>query len=116
VAYDRRFGEYVRDLLQDLGEIRIRPMFGAGGLYSGELMFAMIHEDVLYLRAGPGDEAALIEAGSRQFTYPMKDGTIMPLSYWSLPDEAADDPEAAVTWARGSLAAAAVKKQGKGAR
>ena len=28
MAYDPRYGEFVRELLAELGELRIRPMFG----------------------------------------------------------------------------------------
>ena len=113
MAYDARTGEFVRELLADLGEIRIRPMFGAAGVYLGDLFFAIIDDDVLYLRAEDTDRAAYEAAGARQFTYAMKDGVIQSMAYWSLPDTAADDPEEAVAWARKAVAAARKKAASK---
>ncbi len=113
MAYDRRSGEFVRELLADLGELRIRPMFGGAGVYLDDLFFGIIVDDVLYLRADDDSRPAFVEAGSRQFTYAMKDGQIQSMAYWSLPDSAADDPEEAVTWARKAVDAARKKAAGK---
>jgi len=113
LAWDRRYGEFVQELLADLGEVRIRPMFGGAGVFSGELMFGLLFEDTLYLRGDDENEPALKAAGARQFVYAPKNGEASPMRYWSLPDTAADDPDEAVAWARGSLAAAARKETGK---
>src|SRR4051794_21307409 len=105
MAYDKRYGEFVRELLEELGEIRIRPMFGGAGVYLDELFFGIILDETLFLRADDQNREAFEAAGSRQFTYPMKDGEIMSMAYWSLPDTAADDPEEAVRWARAAVEA-----------
>jgi DNA transformation protein and related proteins len=110
VAYDKRYGEFVRELLEDLGEIRLRPMFGGAGVYVDDLFFGLIFEETLFLRADDVNRPAFEDAGSRQFTYPMKDGEIASMAYWSLPDTAADDPEEAVAWARGAVDAVMRKK------
>lgn len=63
-----------------------------------------------------GDEAlgdAFVDAGSRQFTYPTKDGRTMSMGYWTLPETALDDPDEAVAWARRSLDVAVKKASGK---
>jgi DNA transformation protein and related proteins len=113
MAYDARTGEFVRELLAGLGEVRIRPMFGGAGVYFDDLFFAIIDDDVLYLRAEEDDRPAYQAAGARQFTYAMKDGVIQSMAYWSLPDSAADDPEEAVAWARKAVEAARRKAVGK---
>jgi DNA transformation protein len=113
MAYDPRTGEFVRELLVGLGEIRIRPMFGAAGVYLEDLFFAVIDDDVLYLRADDDTRDQFVAAGSRQFTYEMKSGTIESMGYWSLPDTAADDPDDAVVWARKAVEAARRKAAGK---
>ena len=102
----------MREHLAGLGELRITKMFGAGAVYKDALLFALIDDDVLWLRADAENEPALREAGSIQFTYPMK-GQQMPMAYWSLPDTAADDPDEASAWARASIEAAARKAAAK---
>lgn len=116
MAYDRRYGEHVRELLQDMGEIRIRPMFGAAGVYRDDLMFGVIDDDVFYIRTDDQTRAAFADAGARRFTYPGKDGEVIGTSYWSLPDEAADDPAAAADWARLGIEAAQRKLAAKTSR
>ncbi len=113
MAYDPRTGEFVRELLEGLGEIRIRRMFGAAGVYFDDLFFAIIDDDILYLRAEEADRPAYQAAGSRQFTYAMNDGVIQSMAYWSLPDSAADDPDEAVMWARKAIEAARTKASKK---
>ena len=113
MAYDRRTGEFVRELLQDLGELRIRPMFGGAGVYLDDLFFGIVVDEALYLRADDDTREAFVAAGSRQFTYEMKDGQIASMAYWSLPDAAADDPDEAVRWARLAVEAAAKKVAAK---
>ena len=56
---------------------------------------------------------AFVEAGSRKFTYPTKDGRTMSMGYWTLPEPALDDPDEAVAWARRSLDVAVKKASGK---
>ena len=56
---------------------------------------------------------AFVDAGSRQFTYPTKDGRMMSMGYWSVPEPALDDPDEAVAWARRSLDVAVKKASGK---
>lgn len=112
MAYDRAFGEWVREHFAALGPLQIKPMFGAAAVYADGLIFALLDDGVVWLKADEENEPALRTAGATQFTYPMKDGRIMPLAYWSLPDAAVDDADEAARWARLSLAAA-VRKAAK---
>lgn len=76
-------------------------------------MFSLLDDGVVWLK---GDEAlgeAFEEIGSRQFTYPTKDGRTMSMGYWTLPETALYDPEGAVSWARRSLEVAVKKAAGK---
>jgi DNA transformation protein and related proteins len=109
VAYDPQFGEWVQEHFAGLGPLQIKRMFGAAAVYSEGLIFALLDDGVVWLKADEENEPALRAAGATQFTYPMKDGRVMPMAYWSLPDAAVDDPEEAVRWGRMS-AAAAVRK------
>lgn len=103
MAYDRAFGDWVRDHLGDLGPIEIKRMFGAAGVTFGGTMFAILDDGEVWLKADVTLAEDLAAAGSRQFSYPTKGGQTMLMSYWSLPDEAVDDAEEAVAWARRSV-------------
>jgi DNA transformation protein len=103
---------FVLELIEGLGPISNRPMFGCGALYCDGLLFGLIDDGVFYLRADAATLGRFVEAGCSQFTYPSKNGE-MTLGYWTLPDEAADDPVAAVAWARLAVDAARRKAAGK---
>jgi DNA transformation protein len=99
------FNDFVLELLEGLGPVRVRRMFGGAGVYAGELMFGVVFDDVLYMRADEPMRAELAALGSAPFVYQSPRGP-MEMSYWRLPETAMDDPDEAVAWARRSLAVA----------
>ena len=106
MAYDPSFGEWVHEHFAGLGPLTIKRMFGGAGVSANGLIFALLDDGVVWLKSDDQNEPALRDAGARQFTYPMKDGVMMTMAYWSLPEPAVDDPDEAVRWARMSLDAA----------
>lgn len=114
MAYDAGFGEWVREHLAALGPLEIKRMFGGAGVYAaGGAMFALLDDGEVWLKGDESNIAALTAAGSRQFSFPGKDGEVMTLGYWSLPASAVDDPEEAVDWARGAMDVALRKAAAK---
>ena len=113
MAYDPDFGEWVREHFAALGPSEIKRMFGAGAVYAHGLIFALLDDGVVWLKADELNAPLLQAAGSRQFTYPTKGGETMSMAYWSLPDGALDDPDEAVAWARRSIDAALRKAAAK---
>lgn len=106
MGYDADFGEWVREHLGALGPLEIKRMFGGAGVYSGGVMFALLDDGVVWLKADAELAEAFRQAGSLQFTYPTKDGRTLSMGYWTLPDVALDDPQEAQAWARRSVAVA----------
>lgn len=106
MAYDPDFGEWVREHFAGLGPIEIKRMFGGAAVYSHDLIFALLDDGVVWLKADEVNAPLLEAAGARQFTYPTKDGKRMAMAYWSLPESALDDADEAVDWARQSIDAA----------
>ncbi|HPF94936.1 MAG TPA: TfoX/Sxy family protein [bacterium] len=96
----------INDLLAGLPALTHRRMFGAYGLYSAGRFFAIIDDGTLYLKADEALKEEFKEAGSIVFSYPMKDGEVATLNYWSLPEEALEDHELAKVWALKSIAIA----------
>ena len=113
MAYDPDFGEWVREHFDALGPLEIKRMFGAASVYANGLIFALLDDGVVWLKADEVNAPLLQAAGARQFTYPMKDGAMMAMAYWSLPESAVDDPDEAVDWARRSSDAALRKAADK---
>ena len=113
MAYDPDFGEWVREHLAALGSIEIKRMFGGAAVFANVLIFALLDDGVVWLKADETNAPLLQAAGARQFTYPAKEGKQMTMAYWSLPESAVDDPEEAVDWARQSIDAALRKASTK---
>lgn len=93
------------DLLQPLGPVRARAMFGGYGLYLDDLMFALIAFDALYFKADKLSEPEFEAAGGEPFVYEGKSKPIK-ISYWTVPDEALEDPESLLPWAERAVGAA----------
>ena len=99
-----------------LGPLEIKRMFGGASVYANGLIFALLDDGVVWLKADEVNAPVLQAAGARQFTYPTKDGNEMAMAYWSLPESALDDPDEAVDWARQSIDAALRKATTKKVR
>ncbi|CAN5348625.1 TfoX/Sxy family protein [soil metagenome] len=112
-ARDPAFEEWVREHFAALGPLEIKRMFGGASVYSHGLIFALLDDGLVWLKADEVSQPELEAAGSRQFTYPTKDGGTMSMAYWSLPETAVDDPDEAVEWARSAIDAALRKATAK---
>jgi DNA transformation protein and related proteins len=101
------------ELLEPLGRITVRRMFGGAGLYADGLIVGLEVEGTLYLKTDEQTRQAFADAGGVPFVYDGKDKPVST-SYWTAPDDAMDAPEAMRPWARlameASLRSAASKK------
>jgi DNA transformation protein len=113
MAISSDFKAYVEELFAPLGPITIKRMFGGAGVYAGEVMFALVSDDELYLKVDAESEAQFRAAGSRPFIYSGHDGQEIALGYWRAPDAAMESPDDAEPWGRMALDAAMRKRAGK---
>ncbi|HWF94857.1 MAG TPA: TfoX/Sxy family protein [Xanthobacteraceae bacterium] len=96
----------IRELFAAFGAVVVRRMFGAAGIYAGEIMFALAHEGVIFLKADPHTAPAFEREDLAPFTYATRDGKRAVMSYRRMPDRLYDDPDELAVWAREALAAA----------
>jgi DNA transformation protein len=104
------FHDFVKELFAGMGRIEVKRMFGGVCGYADGLMFLLIADDRIYLKADEPLRAELEAEGFGPFLWipesgPRK-GEQVPLGYWQLPDSALDDPDEAVQWGRKALAVA----------
>ncbi len=99
------FVEYLLEMLQPLGAVRAKSMFGGWGLYAGERFFALVAEDTLFLKVDEASRAEFEARGLQPFRYEAN-GKVSVMSYYQPPAEALDDRELLVAWAWKGLAAA----------
>lgn len=111
------FVENLQEVFAPFGAVSARRMFGGYGVYHDGLMFALVADDVLYLKADEESAGRFIERGLPAFEYD-KGGKKMKMSYYTAPETIFDDPEIAKEWAVLAFEAAlrAKKPTGKGKR
>ena len=86
---------FAMDLFSDLGPIINRKMFGGICLYYDGTVFSLVSSDgTIYLKTKGDLETELADDGGTQFHN-------MP--YWSLPDQALEDPTLACELGRRAL-------------
>lgn len=108
------FADHAVELLASVGSVEARRMFGGYGLYCGGTMFALIADDVLYLKVDEGNRGELERAGATPFVYGAR-GKRVVMSYLRAPDEALESRELAAPWVRSAYAAALRARSAKGA-
>ena len=90
--------------------VRARRMFGGIGLYAGELFFAIVDDDTLYLKVDATTRGEFETRGMPPFR-PYEGMTSM--NYSQLPEEVLEDADALRTWTEHSIE---VARRAKGAR
>jgi DNA transformation protein and related proteins len=96
------FLDLVRELCAPLGHITVRKMFGGASIYCDGLLFALVDDDVLYLKADDTTKVRYIAEGLKPFTYDGMTGPVS-MSYWRAPERLYDEPDEMVDWARAAL-------------
>jgi DNA transformation protein and related proteins len=102
------FHAFAQELFSDLGLVSVRRMFGGAGIYADGVMFALIDDDTIYIKADEALKADLRPHGSVAWTY-TRDGEAREMGYWRLPESALDDRDEAALWARRALLIARAK-------
>lgn len=95
---EKEFVSYVVELMQSIGPVRAKGMFGGYGIFLGELMFGLVSDSTLYLKADKETENEFKEKGLEKFTY-NKEGKEFRMSYYQAPEEALEDSKEMGFWA-----------------
>lgn len=112
------FAEFLRDQLAALGRITTRRMFGKSGVFCDGVMIGMVTDNTLYFRVDELNRTTFKEAQAFPPLNYEKQGRMIDLSFWRVPDRLIDEPEELIAWARAALAAAhrVAAKRGRSAR
>jgi len=95
---EKEFVSYVVDLMQSVGPVHAKAMFGGHGIYLDGLMFGLVADSVLYLKADKESKSEFKDRGLEAFTYSKK-GKEYSMSYYQAPEEALEDDEVMNSWA-----------------
>ncbi len=106
MAYSKELAEHIIDMLEPLGNIKLRPMFGGAGIYYGATMFGLIADDAVYFKVDDANKDDYLAANCEPFSYLRKGKPTYLKSYYQLPDEVLENPDDAIVWGRSSVDAA----------
>lgn len=96
---------YLLEQLGALPGLRSRRMFSGVGLYSGDLFFALIHDDTLYFKTDAVSSADYVARNMPRFMpFPHRPKAI--LAYHQVPADVIEDAEMLNAWARKAVAVA----------
>lgn len=112
---EKEFVSYVIEMMQTVGPVSAKSMFGGHGVFLDGLMFGLIADSVLYLKVDKKSEKDFIECDLEVFTY-VKKGKHFKMSYYQAPEETLENGEIMNVWANNAYSAAlrvAAKKRKK---
>lgn len=112
MAFDQGLIDWVAEALAPVGAVTMRRMMGAAALYLDGTIFAIVAEDVLWLKGDAESESVWDAAGCDRFTFESQ-GTTKSTSYRRAPQDVYHDADAMREWAALAVAAglrAAAKK------
>jgi DNA transformation protein and related proteins len=102
--------DYLRDLFSAFRPVVVRRMFGGAGIYADGVMFALVADEVIYLKADDETADAFEREKLEPFTYAKKPGKQAVMSYRRMPDRCYDDSDEMALWAARAFEAASRKR------
>jgi len=108
----RAFVEHVRTLLEGLGPVRARAMFGGWSLSLDGLTFALVADDTLYFKTDAATRGGYEALGRAPFA-PDPDRPDRVMAYHHPPETALDDADELIAWAKPALNVARRAAQAK---
>src|SRR5262249_40630565 len=113
MAVSAEYRAFIEDLFEPVFPVRIKAMFGGAGIYAGDIMFAIIADERVYLKADDSTKPDFEAEGSGPFVYVGGDGKKMAMSYYALPERLYDEPDEIKAWALKAVDVALRTRNGK---
>jgi DNA transformation protein len=105
------FADFVAEQLEGCGPIATKRMFGGVGIYSGDTFFAIIDNDILYLKVDDTTRGSFERAGCAPFR-PYGDER-ETMQYYNVPVSVLEDADELARWGMKAIAVAIAAKQKK---
>ena len=99
MAVSDGFIDFVLEQLEPLGNVSARRMFGGVGVYAGDVFFAVIDNDTLFLKVDETNVQAFVDAGMGPFR-PYPDKPEASMSYYQVPAGVLEDRDELIVWGR----------------
>ena len=99
MAAKSEFVNYLMELLEPFEGVTSKSMFGGYGIFKEGLMFALVAEDTLYIKADDFNRFEFERLNLGPFIY-TRNNRSMPMQYFRIPDEALDNSDELIRWAQ----------------
>jgi len=93
----------VEEMFAAIDGTTIRKMFGGLGVFRRGIMYALVADDILYMKADEATSPGYEAEGCQQWVYDGRDRAV-PMPYWRLPDRLFDEPDEFREWALAAFA------------
>ena len=94
--------------------VRARSMFGGVGVYAGDLFFALMDDDTLYLKADASTRIRFEARGMGPFRPAGESGEVM--QYYEVPGDVLEDVELLTPWVEDAVGVAARARRRRSGR
>ena len=106
MAASAEFLDFIKEQLQGFGPVSVRRMFGGAGIFRDGMMFALVADETLYLKADAVSQGEFEALDLPPFTYGAKGGKRTVMAYWRAPEACLEDRDEMTEWARRAFGAA----------
>ncbi len=96
------FVDFLEEVFRQFGSVQARKMFSGYGLYHDGVMFGLVADETLHLKADASIAHYFEAKNLGQFAYSRSE-KIIKMSYYLAPVDIFDDPEEAAKWAHRSF-------------
>ena len=100
MSIDEGLYAWVEEALEPLGRVTMRKMMGGATLYLDGVVFAIMDEGEIWLKADSETDAIWDAEGCERFSVTFRDGRVDTMNYRRAPSDVYDDAEAMQLWAR----------------
>ena len=100
------FAAFVTGMLEPLGGVSARRMFGGHGIFAGGVMFALIADEQLYFRVDERTREQFEAEDCAPFSYRRTEGERKMHSYYTAPERLLDDADELLEWGQAAMDAA----------
>ena len=110
MAVSQAYVDQIGELLGFVPHLRLKRMFGGLGIFCAEVMFGLVVQDELFLKADAESRPLFEAQGCVPWTYSRPGKSPMDMGYMSAPEGVWDEPDEARRWADLAIGAAMRKR------
>lgn len=91
--------DFLEELFEPFGDVYLRKMFGGIAVFNRGLTFALLFDSILRFKADEHTIAKFEAEGMKPWEYPRKDGKVIVMNYYEVPDRLLENSGDFTLWA-----------------